>query len=1002
MRFLTVFGARAHDGATGKGRRAGVATALAVGILLAGAPVEPVVAGSTGGKEPAAPKVLPYVPTVESLGAEGVHLDLPPSEPAPPVPGDRPPVDSVGSPAAVAAAGSAAGAGAADDIARLRAAPPSPETDVVPDGPGRVANKGSKARFSFAERADAGTVVRTSGPKWSVGFGLDGAAPAAADVEGNTVTYADVFPGVDLVYVVARGHVKELVRVHTPEAAARAARLVSPLALSGVTAKPGADGGIRFVDGKGKVRAHMPVGVAFDSAAAVSSTPVRYQLEDDAVAVLTDVAWLTSPERVFPVVIDPTLAGSAPNAPANTAPANAGTVATLIPALSATYSDPDAESGTCTFYVTDVLTNVQVYTGTSGTVANNGSCSVTVTAGALSNGRTYRWYATARDATALLGPAGATWTFTAAVLPTVTNTSSNAVVARGEAVPYTMTVTNPTSEPLRVNGLTDVLPAGLSANGVAITTPGSPPVTCQPTTAAPEPSCTVLPYGGGANRDSVSDDTPKAWWRLDDPTGTVAADASGNGRTGTYVGARTSIAGAIAADVSTGATFNGTDAVVTVAHHADVDLERDIAFTVEGWVKTTASGTRVLASKMNEDTLKRGWQLYLDNGILNFQQASDVSTGNWAGVRGVRAVNDGAWHHVAVTRSAAGGSGLTLYVDGVPDTTVLYQDGLTATALTTATLRLGARSGLNLLSGSLDEVALYRRALTATELAEHATTGTRTSQVRVGAFTLAGSASKTFTITTVGTGVVAPVGANIGDCSSGIVNEIATHGLAADAYEQTVKADTPTDYFRLGDSTGTTASNLIGSSGTYSGGVTLGAPGGLTNDGDRAPLLDGVNGHVALAAGQADFTPGFTVDAWVHPSSSANSAKIVDFGSGAALDNIYLTRKGTTADIELGVYQLTTLRTITAAGKLVNNQWQHVGATIDAAGNGAIYYNGALVASGFVGVPRNVTRLSNYIGRSNNATHAYWAGRQDEVAVYRSALSAARMKAHYESGTAST
>lgn len=992
MRIRTFLGARHTEAGTrtGRNRRRTLTTlALAVGVVVSGLPLQPAIGGSAPSTPDKAPKALPYEPTVDSLGVGGVHLDPPPIEAAPPEAPPRPPVDSV----------PPAGVGIAAEIARLTSAPPSPDAVVSPDGSGRLGNRG-KARFSFAERADARSLVQTAGKQWSVGFGVQGASGSAAEVDGNTVTYADALPGTDLVYVVADGHVKELVRLETPEAAAAAGRLVAPLVLSGVKPVSAPNGAVHFVDPKGRVRANMPTGFAFDAAGA--TVPVRYELGDGlAVTVVTDEAWLRAAERVLPIVIDPILAGGAPYAPVNTAPANQGTTSTLTPVLSATYSDPDLETGNCTFYATDALTGVQVYTGISATVANNATCSVTVTTGALSNGRAYNWYAKGRDATGIVGPAGATWSFRAALLPTVTSTRPNAVVAKGETVPYTITVTNPSTSPMRVNGLTDVLPTGLAANGVSVTTPGTPPVTCQPTAAPPEPACSILAYGGGAHRDVVTSDTPGAWWRLDDPAGTVAADASGNSQTGTYVGTRASTPGAVAADTSTAATFNGTTSVVTVPHSTTVDLERDAAFTVEGWVKTTATGTQVIASKMNEDALKRGWQLFLDNGVINFHQANDVSAGNWVGVRGVRTVNDGAWHHVAVTRSAAGASGLTLYVDGAPDATVSYQDGLTATSQTTATMRLGARSGLNFLNGSLDEAAVYGRALSAAEVAEHATSGTRTSQVRVGAFTLAGSASKVFTVTAVAMGVVHPAGTNIGDCTVGIVNEVATHALATDAYEQTVKADNPSDYLRLGETAGTTASNLIGSSGSYAGGVVLGAPGALPSDPDRAPRLDGVDGHVALPAGQADFTPGFSVDAWVNPSTSANSARIIDFGSGAALDNVYLTRKGTTADIELGVYQLTTLRTITAPGKLVNNKWQHVGATIDASGNGAIYYNGAVVATGYVGVPRNITRLNNYIGRSNNATHAYWAGGQDEVAVYRSALSAARMKAHYESGTAS-
>jgi RHS repeat-associated protein/uncharacterized repeat protein (TIGR01451 family) len=963
MRSSTTATARSRNGIT-------FALCVVVGLVLALMPVD----RSSAAPRAQVVKSLPHEPVVESLGAGSVRLDPPIVEDRPALPPLPAPVDTV--------------------------APPSEAGEPV-EAPAPAAEA-----FTFADRADAPAVVHTGNKAWSLGFGLGGAGGAAAEREGDTVTYRDALPDVDVVYEIGPDNVKELLRVRTPAAAARMSRVLSPLTFSGISPVAGPDGSVDFIDKNGKRRAYMPAGKAWDSASSPATTDVRHRIVgprgDRSVASLTDASWLTAAERVFPVTIDPTLfVGGPPNAPVLIAPTHLSVTSTATPVLSATYSDPDADSGTCTFRVTDVLTAVQVLSSTSALVANNGTCQVTVGAGVLSNGRSYRYTATATDATGLTSGSSALWTFRVAVLPTVTKTRPSTVVARGETVPYTVTVSNPTSSAMRVNGLTDTVPTGLAANGVSVTSPGNPPTTCRADAAPPEPSCTILPSLGGAYRDVVAADAPNAWWRLDDPTGTTAADASGNAQTGTYVGARSSTPGVAADDLSTAASFNGTDAVVTVPHSSTLDLDSGTNFTIEGWVKTTATGSRVLASKMNEDVQKRGWQLWLENGILNFHQTSDTSTGNWVGARGVRALDDGGWHHVAVTRSASGGSGLTLWVDGTAEPTVVYQNGLTATSLTAAGLRIGARTGLNFYSGSLDEAALYRRTLTAAEIAEHATAASRTSVVRIGAFSLAPGASRTFTVNTVGTGATHPDGPNTGDCSSASYNELSTAALATDGYEQTVRADNPSEYFRLGDTAGTTATNAVGLSGLYSGGVTLGTPGAMATDPDRSPRFDGVNGHVAIPSGQADFTPGFSVSAWIYPTSAANGAKIVDFGNGAASDNVFLGRSGTTASIELGVYQIATLRTVTAPNKLRTNQWQHVGATIDAAGNGAIYYNGVLAASGFVGVPRNLLRLNNYIGRSNTATQAYWNGGQDEVAVYRTALGAARMKSHYEAGTSS-
>ena len=56
-------------------------------------------------------------------------------------------------------------------------------------------------------------------------------------------------------------------------------------------------------------------------------------------------------------------------------------------------------------------------------------------------------------------------------------------------------------------------------------------------------------------------DSPRAYWRLGEASGTSAADSSGNNRTGTYLNTPTlSQTGALTADTNTAVAFNGTPA----------------------------------------------------------------------------------------------------------------------------------------------------------------------------------------------------------------------------------------------------------------------------------------------------------------------------------------------------------------------------------------------------------------------------------------------------------
>jgi hypothetical protein len=98
-------------------------------------------------------------------------------------------------------------------------------------------------------------------------------------------------------------------------------------------------------------------------------------------------------------------------------------------------------------------------------------------------------------------------------------------------------------------------------------------------------------------------------------------------------------------------------------------------------------------------------------------------------------------------------------------------------------------------------------------------------------------------------------------------------------YRDVVLADNPAGYWRLGESSGTVAADATGGGnpGTYLGGVTLGVPGGLPGDPDRAARLDGSNDRVSMgdpASGVLDFgTSDFTVELWLR--TSVNQERLV-------------------------------------------------------------------------------------------------------------------------------
>ena len=66
-----------------------------------------------------------------------------------------------------------------------------------------------------------------------------------------------------------------------------------------------------------------------------------------------------------------------------------------------------------------------------------------------------------------------------------------------------------------------------------------------------------------------------------------------------------------------------------------------------------------------------------------------------------------------------------------------------------------------------------------------------------------------------------------------------------------------------------------------------------------------------------------------------------------------------------------------------------------AAGGVTIYKNGQVVATGTSGIPRNLTRTSNFLGKSN-WPDAMYSGGMDEVAFYDHSLTAQTIQDHYK------
>lgn len=157
--------------------------------------------------------------------------------------------------------------------------------------------------------------------------------------------------------------------------------------------------------------------------------------------------------------------------------------------------------------------------------------------------------------------------------------------------------------------------------------------------------------------------------------------------------------------------------------------------------------------------------------------------------------------------------------------------------------------------------------------------------------------------------------------------------------------------------------------------------------------FDGVDDHVALPEMNVDYSQGITVEAWVWFDKYNNYSRIVELAVGQAADNIVFCNNGTSSTLRLAVFRGASAMNLDASGALDTGKWNHFAFTIDATGAAKIYKNGALVASGALQLPANVSRKMNYVGRSNWASDGFFNGRIAEVRLWNKARSAAEILA---------
>jgi len=190
-------------------------------------------------------------------------------------------------------------------------------------------------------------------------------------------------------------------------------------------------------------------------------------------------------------------------------------------------------------------------------------------------------------------------------------------------------------------------------------------------------------------------------WLLDEGTGNVARDSSGNGNNGAYKGNPKWVAG----------KFGKALEITSAGTGVQIDNPENFNFTTWTyvlWFKTPAGGDYPnLVGRQFANA--HGWTIHLDPGRATFRIRIDTD----GGINQVKtvpgAVGKDEWHHGAICQDDKSKQ-LTFYFDGVKGTSSYAGNYKNSGGF--MTIALACVGAVNLTAGSIDEVGVFDAILT--------------------------------------------------------------------------------------------------------------------------------------------------------------------------------------------------------------------------------------------------------------------------------------------------
>ncbi len=505
--------------------------------------------------------------------------------------------------------------------------------------------------------------------------------------------------------------------------------------------------------------------------------------------------------------------------------------------------------------------------------------------------------------------------------------------------------------------------------------------------------------------------------------------------------------------------------VVLVTNSDAFDFATNLAFTLSAWVNVnTAVQAQGVNGGIITRGYGQGGEQYsvdIDGGHFRFfvRDTNDNAT-----VITTSAAPNGYWQHICAVYSAPYGF-MRLYVNGTQVGSATPPSSLLATnhELSIGARQQYNFEGAPYdytLDGLLDDVRVFGRALLPAEVqalysaaptiapsivqdpqgrtvypggsvtmtASFAGTMPMTYQWYKGSSPVAGATGTTFTlanVTSSDTGSYSVKATNGGGSTNTAGAVVTLIPLAANTYESMVVADAPEAYWRL-DDTSDGAGRIIDSMGRHDGvtrswgvadngtGFSFAQAGALADNPDTClQFASGNQNLVAVPYSAALNSSPFSFECWVKlasiPAANAyyavfSSVSPVSSGQLSRGNGLYAMGTDSYSQWANWFYCVDRYNVCYGGDATLVDQWLHLVATYDGH-NQYIYVNGSLsnTVPGITFYPNTTHPFHIGSGRSDWTGGSLWFdGLIDEAAYYRTALSPARINAHYTVGVYGT